>query len=77
MTPAPVHTTSWSVHFITLSTRPKTSSWAKRICGVAYRKKGVEPSQIPPEVSEKIIRWVDGSGVAIIKIVVSPLWEAA
>lgn len=25
---------------------------------LAYRKKGVEPSQIPPEVSEKIIRWV-------------------
>ena len=25
---------------------------------LAYRKKGVEPSQIPSEVSEKIIRWV-------------------
>ena len=25
---------------------------------LAYRKKGVEPSQIPPEVSEEIIRWV-------------------
>ena len=25
---------------------------------LAYRKKGVEPSQIPPEMSEEIIRWV-------------------
>jgi formylmethanofuran dehydrogenase subunit E len=25
---------------------------------LAYRKKGIEPSQIPPAVSEEIIRWV-------------------
>ena len=25
---------------------------------IAYRKKGMEPSQIPPAVSEEIIRWV-------------------